>query len=158
MSAVQQLKDNLARKSIQVRMPAYALALLAMVALTAKTCSADTPMPGSGSATIHSCSPNYTDENKLGRLSIQQKGPGTSIQWGVYPALDAAWFRVRVYVGGDVVDGKNQAYPPHGSLPPRDKRGRRTYHTGQVFKITGTSYASKGGAVVQKFYIKCRLV
>jgi hypothetical protein len=129
--------------------------------LAAKACVPAGGPPGSHSQTIHSCSPNYTDQNKLGRLSVQQKGPGTSIQWGAYPNLPAEKYIVGVYIGDKKVDGKNQSYAPHGSLPGRiqDKHGRsvRTYKTGQIFKISGTSYDAKGG-VVQKFYIKCRLV
>ena len=141
--------------------PAHALALVAMVGPTIKACAADSP-PGSGSQTIHSCSPNYTDENKLGRLSIQQKGPGTSIQWGVYPSLPAERYRLTIWIGGKVFDGKNQNYPPHGSVQPdvqdpKSHRRVRTYKPGQIFKITGASYNTKG-AVVQRFFIKCRLV
>jgi hypothetical protein len=161
MSAVQQLKDKLARRSTKVRKPAYALALLAMVVPTAKACAADTP-PGSGSATIHSCSPNYTDENKLGRLSVQQRGQGTRIAWGVYPKLPAERYKVSIWIDGKVVDGKNQSYPPHGSVPPQNWNKKKTkmvptYHTGEIFKIAGKSYDTKGN-VVQAFYIKCRLV
>jgi hypothetical protein len=94
-------------------------------------------------------------------LSVQQKGPGTSIQWGAYPNLPAEKYIVGIYIGEKKVDGKNQSYAPHGSLPARlrDKRGYsvRTYKTGQVFKLAGTSYDAKG-SVVQKFFIKCRLV
>lgn len=184
MSAIQQLKQKLhqvhvaanlipgtsagrqnnqvARQFVQAGAPAHALALVAMVVPTVKACAADTPRPGSGSTTIHSCSPNYTDENKLGRLSIQQKGPGTSIQWGTYPKLPADRYVVSIHVGSKKVDGKRQSYPPHGSLPARtwDKsknRYIRTYNPGQIFKITGTSYNTKG-AVVQTFFIKCKLV
>ncbi|MEV0797114.1 MULTISPECIES: hypothetical protein [unclassified Kribbella] len=67
-----------------------------------------------------------------------------------------------IHVGSKKVDGKRQSYPPHGSLPARtwDKsknRYIRTYNPGQIFKITGTSYNTKG-AVVQTFFIKCKLV
>lgn len=67
-----------------------------------------------------------------------------------------------IYVGSKKVDGKKQSYPPHGSLPARTwdrskNRYLRTYKPGQIFKITGTSYDTKG-AVVQKFFIKCKLV
>jgi len=69
---------------------------------------------------------------------------------------------VSIYVGSQKVDGKKQNYPPHGSLPARTwdrSKGRyiRTYQPGQIFKITGTSYDTKG-AVVQRFFIKCKLV
>jgi hypothetical protein len=142
------------------RKPAHVVAIVALLGLTTKACVPAGAPPGSHSQTIHSCSPNYTDENKLGRLSVQQKGPGTSIQWGAYPNLPAEKYIVGIYIGEKKVDGKNQSYAPHGSLPARlrDKRGYsvRTYKTGQVFKLAGTSYDAKGG-VVQKFFIKCRL-
>jgi len=106
--------------------------------------------PGSNSATVHSCSPNYIDENKRGRLAIQQRHAGATVAWGTYPKLPARLYIVRVYVGRKVVDGKNQNYPPHGSIPPE------FYRSGQIFKVVGKSYDSKHN-VVQTFYIKCRL-
>lgn len=125
----------------------------------AGACSADTA--GSGEGTLHSCSPNYTDENKLGRLSVQQKGPGATIQWGAFPKLPADRYVVTIYIGRTKVDNKHQSYQPHGSIPPRAWNERKkqvvpTYRSGQVFKLTGTSYNAKGD-VVQEFYIKCRL-
>jgi hypothetical protein len=150
------MRDLLAQKR-----PVHVVAIVALLGLTPKACVPAGGPPGSHSQTIHSCSPNYTDENKLGRLSVQQKGPGSSIQWGAYPSLPAEKYIVRIYIGDKPVDGKKQNYAPHGSLPARapDKRGHlvRTYKTGQIFKISGTSYDAKGG-VVQKFFIKCRLV
>ncbi|MEV0795496.1 hypothetical protein [Kribbella sp. NPDC050459] len=162
MSSVQERKNKLTKRFTRARKPANALVLVALLVPTAKACAADNPPPGSGSHTVHSCSPNYTDENKLGRLSIQQKGPATSIQWGTYPRLPADRYIVSIYVGAKKVDGKKQSYPPHGSLPARtwDKSKNRyvpTYKSGQIFKITGTSYDTKG-TVVQKFYIRCKLV
>jgi hypothetical protein len=137
------------------------LLAVGLVAVLPKACAADNPPPGSGSRTIHSCSPDYTDENKLGRLSVQQKGPGASIQWGAYPKLDADKYVVMITIGGVKVDGKNQSYPPHGSLSYLVWNKKRTkqvprYHSGQIFKISGTSYTANG-AVVQKFFIKCKL-
>ncbi|WP_432892891.1 hypothetical protein ACQPYH_18570 [Kribbella sp. CA-245084] len=162
MLAVPQLKEHLATRLPLSGRPPHALLLVVLLGLTAKACAADNPSAGSGSHSVHSCSPNYTDQNKLGRLSIQQKGPGTSIQWGTYPKLAADRYIVSVYVGSKKVDGKKQSYPPHGSLPARTWSNSKNryvamYKTGQIIKITGTSYNAKG-AVVQEFYIKCRLV
>ncbi|HZX06724.1 hypothetical protein [Kribbella sp.] len=159
MFAGQQLERSLAQKLSLTTKPAHALMLIAMIAPTAKACAADVP---AGSHSIHSCSPNYTDENKLGRLSVQQKGPGSSIQWGAYPKLPADRYVVSIHVDAKKVDGKRQSYPPHGSLPARtwDRSKNRyvaTYKSGQIFRITGTSYNAKG-AVVQEFYIRCKLV
>jgi hypothetical protein len=139
-----------------------ALVFVAMIVLAAQPDGcAPTDPPGSHSETIHSCSPNYIDKNKLGKLSVQQRGRGSAIQWGAYPSLDAGWYHVVITIDGKVVDGANQFYAPHGSLKAEvpNKHGRLvpTYTSGQIFKITGTSYASKGGKVVQKFFIKCRL-
>jgi hypothetical protein len=150
------------RNLLMQRKPAHVVAIVALLGLTTKACvPAGGAPPGSHSQTIHSCSPNYTDENKLGRLSVQQRGPGTSIQWGAYPNLPAEKYIVGIYIGDKKVDGKKQNYAPHGSLPARapNKRGHlvRTYKTGQIFKIAGTSYDAKG-SVVQKLFIKCRLV
>jgi hypothetical protein len=139
-----------------------ALMFVAMMVLAAQPdgCAPPDPPP-SKSQTTHSCSPNYTDENENGRLSVQQRGPGYSIQWGAYPRLPAAWYHVTVTIEGKVVDKKNQDYPPHGSLPARvmNKHGKSVprYKSGQIFKIVGTSYAAKGGKTVQQFFIKCRL-
>ena len=159
---VRQLKEILATQLAQPRKPVHALLLIALLGLTAKACAAENPPAGSGSHTVHSCSPNYTDQNKLGRLSIQQKGPGTSIQWGTYPKLPADRYIVSIYVGSKKVDGKKQNYPPHGSLPARTWSNSKNryvpmYKAGQILKITGTSYNAKG-SVVQEFYIKCKLV
>jgi hypothetical protein len=156
------LQNNFVMKLLRAGKPAHALALMAMVGPTIKACAADNPPPGSGSHTIHSCSPNFIDENELGRLAVQQRGSGTTIAWGVYPKLPADRYKISIYIGGSVFDGKNQNYPPHGSVPPLvwstgRKRYVRTYSPGQIFRIAGTSYDAKGG-IVQKFYIKCRLV
>lgn len=159
MFAVRQLTGSLARNLMSIRKPVRALMVVALVVPIAKTCAADVP---AGSRPIHSCSPNYTDENKFGRLSVQQKGPGASIQWGTYPKLPADRYVVSIHIDAKKVDGKKQGYPPHGSLPPRtwdrsEARYVATYKSGQIFKITGTSYNTKG-AVVQQFYIRCKLV
>lgn len=159
MSAVRHFNESFVRKLMGARKLAGALMMVAMVAPIAKACAADS---SPGSATIHSCSPNYTDENKLGKLSVQQRGPGTRIAWGVYPKLPAERYKLSIWIDGKVVDGKNQSYPPHGSVPPQNWNKKKTkmvptYHTGQIFKITGKSYDTKGN-VVQAFYIKCRLV
>lgn len=140
---------------------ANALLVVALFGSVVQQCVPAGDPPGSRSRTVHSCSPNYTDENKLGRLSVQQRAPGSSIQWGAYPKLEAARYVVAITIGGRKVDGKNQRYPPHGSLPGkvRNKEGRlvRLYRSGQLFKLSGTSYDPKGH-VVQRFFIKCKLV
>jgi hypothetical protein len=61
------------------------------------------------------------------------------------------------YVDRKVKDTKNQKYPPHSSLKWKDRKVRQLYRSDQIFKIVGNSYDLKGN-VVQKFYIKCRLV
>jgi hypothetical protein len=135
------------------------LATVLLVDLTMGCATADPP--GSKSHTVHSCSPNYIDENQLGSLSVQQRGPSPSpIQWGAYPKLPAARYHVRIYIGSRVADTKNQNYAPHGSIGPyytRNNKRVKSYTRGQIFKIVGTSYDPKGN-VVQKFFIKCRLV
>ncbi|HSV66314.1 MAG TPA: hypothetical protein VLJ59_10475 [Mycobacteriales bacterium] len=67
---------------------------------------------------------------------------------GVYPKQQAGRYMVRVYSGDRKVDGKDQDYPPHGSVPPT------RYKSGQTFFVTGTIDT---GSVIQKFYIKCVL-
>jgi hypothetical protein len=138
--------------------PALALASALLIPM-AQECAPpnSNDPPGNNSATIHSCSPDYTDENKLGRLSVSQRGPKSTVRWGAFPKLPASRYVVQIYVGSKVVDGKNQYYQPHGSLPWKNRRGQIMYKSGQVFKLVGTSYDAKGN-VVQKFFIKCRLV
>ena len=109
---------------------------------------------GSGAdsrATVHSCSPGYTDENEFGRLSVQQRGPGAPVLWGVHPKQSAARYVFRIYAGARKRDGKSQAYPPHGSLPAVK------YRSGNVFRLEGETYNLKG-ELVGRFFIRCRLV
>jgi hypothetical protein len=117
--------------------------MLAMTAVAITACAA----PGGAS---HSCSPDYVRENKLGRMGVQQRGPGSSVAWGAYPKLPATRYYVSVYAGARKVDGKNQSYPPHGKVP-----GTK-YRSGQTFKVEGKSVDAKGG-VVQTFFIRCTL-
>jgi hypothetical protein len=136
--------------------PALAFVAMIVLATQAKGCAPAGP-PGSNSETIHSCSPNYIDENAHGRLAVQQRGPGSYIAWGVYPAKQtAARYVIKVYVDAKVRDPKDQDYPPHGSLPYKNRKGQIQYRSGQIFKIVGNSYDAKGNKM-QAFFIKCRL-
>ncbi len=139
--------------------PALAVVVMIVLAESPDACAPEDPPP-SKSQTTHSCSPNYIDENDNGLLSVQQRGPHSSIQWGAYPKQPAARYHVKIYLGTRVVDTKNQNYAPHGSLPGTvRKNGRQVplYQSGQIFKLVGTSYDPKGN-VVQQFFIKCGLV
>lgn len=134
------------RRVLTARLGGGLTALLVTVATTATECASV-----EDADTIHSCSPSYIDENELGRLAVQQPGPRTTVAWGVYPKLPAARYVVSVYAGARKVDGKDQDYAPHGSL------SQNRYSAGDIFKIQGKTHDMEGG-VVQKFFIRCRLV
>jgi hypothetical protein len=147
------------RKLTASTRPALAIVVVIVLAESPDACAPD-DAPPSKSQTIHSCSPNYIDENANGLLSVQQRGPHSSVQWGAYPKQRAAQYHVKVYIGAKVVDSKKQNYAPHGSFPGTvRKNGLQVpaYRSGQIFKVVGTSYDPKG-SVVQQFFIKCRLV
>jgi hypothetical protein len=150
---------NLLRRLTAFTRPALAIGVMIVLAESPDACAPEDPPP-SKSQTTHPCSPNYIDENENGLLSVQQRGPHSSIQWGAYPTQRAAQYHVKVYIGTKVIDSKKQNYAPHGSFPGIvRKNGRQvpSYLSGQIFKLVGTSYDPKGN-VVQQFFIKCRLV
>jgi hypothetical protein len=110
--------------------------------------------PIEDSGTQHSCSPSYVDENEFGRISAQQAGPGKAIAWGVYPKKTYARYVVRLYVDSrKLPSGKNQAYPPHGTVNPADIRKRQK--AGSVFRIDGETYDAEG--IRFSFFLRCRL-
>jgi hypothetical protein len=96
----------------------------------------------------HRCSPGYTDQNFLGSLSAQQRGPGYGVQWGVYPKASADRYVVNVYVGDKRVDAKDQGYPPHGSVNARDVK------SGASFRLEGEIHSPN---LVQTFFLQCEL-
>ena len=100
-----------------------------------------------GSAST-SCSPSFEPGNRYGRLAVQQRRPGASIQWGFYPAVAVSTYRVDVYMGSRRVDSKTQAYPPHGSVNRADVR------EGSTFRLSGTATNPKGDVLT--FGIRCR--
>ncbi len=84
------------------------------------------------------CSPIARFANRFGVIAAQQPGPGGAVVWGVYPAVAATGFSVDVYVDGKRVDHKDQAYPPHGSVNPKDLR------SGALVSIVGRAKAPGG--------------
>jgi hypothetical protein len=92
--------------------------VVALVALTSGCVVEASPPKGN-------CSPSYEAPSELGSFSAQQRGPGAPIQWGIYPNYPATRYIVDIFVGKGKVDGKNQAYPPHGSVSARDVAGSR---------------------------------
>ncbi|WP_214404725.1 hypothetical protein [Pseudonocardia lacus] len=115
---------------------------IALVALTAGCAVEASPPKGN-------CSPGYEAPSKLGSFSAQQRGPGAAIQWGIYPNYPATRYIVDIFVGRQKVDGKNQAYPPHGSVSARTVAGK----SGQDFTASGQIFDAKGN--VLNFQLKC---
>jgi hypothetical protein len=121
---------------------AVAAVVVALVALTAG-CAIEASPPKDN------CSPGYEAPSQLGKYSAQQRGPGAPIQWGIYPNYPATRYIVDIYAGKDKVDGKNQAYPPHGSVPPVKLAGK----SGQDFTASGQIIDAKGNTL--NFQLKC---
>lgn len=95
-----------------------------------------------------SCSPAFEPGNQYGRLSVQQRNPGNSIQWGFYPNVAVSTYQVNIYLGSRRFDGKNQNYPPHGSVPAS------AVTAGVTFRIDGRATNPKGDILV--FGLRCR--
>lgn len=95
-----------------------------------------------------SCSPTFEPGNSYGRLSVQQRVPGASIQWGFYPRVSVSTYKVDVYMGSRRVDAKVQNYPPHGSVNRADVR------KGSTFRLSGTATNPKGDVLT--FGVRCR--
>lgn len=96
----------------------------------------------------HSCSPGFEPSNEHGRITAQQRGQGSGIQWGVYPNVPAVRFVADVYVNNRRVDHKDQNYPPHGSVPASQ------IATGDIFRLEGQAYNAKGDVGI--FYLTCK--
>jgi hypothetical protein len=104
--------------------------------------------------TMHSCSPSYVDENKFGRISAQQAGPGAAIAWGVYPKKSYVRYVVRLYIDNRKLGGgKDQKYDPHGTVNSDTVRAKGK--TGSVFRIDGETYDADGRRF--SFFLRCRL-
>lgn len=102
--------------------------------------SAGVPSPNVTSAKLPSCS-RITYRGNAGAIHVQTNSRGY-LQWGIYmynPALNAGRWIVSVYVAGKKVDGKNQTYPPHASLPPSKAK------KGKIFHITAFHHADANG-------------
>jgi hypothetical protein len=125
----------------RLRRAVIALAVV-LVALTAGCAVEASPPKGN-------CSPGYEAPSKLGSFSAQQRGPGAGIQWGIYPNYPATRYVVDIFVGRQKVDGKNQTYPPHGSVSASAVAGR----SGQDFTASGQIFDAKGN--VLNFQLKC---
>jgi hypothetical protein len=144
------MEDHTSSHLLQSRVRAIGIgtagaALALVVGLTACAVPGQPPQ--------HSCSPSYVDRNQFGRISAQQEGPGAGLAWGVYPSRAFVRIVVRVYAGSRKVDGKDQAYAAHGSVPASKIRKAGA---GAVFRIEGETYDA--GAHVASFYLTCGLV
>lgn len=120
------------------------LATLALIALIAATGCAVEVSPPKGP-----CSPSYEAPSAYGSFSAQQRGPGTSIQWGIYPNYPVSRYVIDVYIGSWRLDHKDQNYPPHGSVPAREVSGR----SGQDFTVSGQITTPDGDELI--FQLKC---
>jgi hypothetical protein len=131
------------RRKVDVRVIGIAALVLAGLA----GCSAS----GAGNGT-HSCWPSYIDRNEFGRISAQQLSRGSGLAWGVFPSVPFVRLVVRVYAGGRKVDGKNQTYAAHGSVPASKIRKAGP---GAIFRVEGETYHANGRAT--SFFLTCRL-
>ncbi|HEX8497263.1 MAG TPA: hypothetical protein VF661_08725 [Actinomycetales bacterium] len=120
------------------------LVSVAVAAMALGGCAAQV---NTGSPTT-SCSPSFEPGNGSGRLSVQQRSPGQSLQWGFYPNVPVSSFVVDVYMGSRRVDHKSQSYPPHGSVNKVDVKA------GSTFRLTGEATNPKGDVLV--FGLQCR--
>jgi hypothetical protein len=77
-----------------------------------------------------------------------QRGPGFGVQWGIYPKVPAVRFIVDIYINNWRIDHKEQAYPPHGSVPARN------IASGDIFRLEGQVVNAKGD--VGFFYLTCK--
>ena len=84
---------------------------------------------------------------RVGHHQRQQQGPGRSIPWGVYPSQPAVRYQVDVHMNNLKVDGKDQTYPPHGSVNAKD------VVSGGLFRLEGRTYNAKGDVGI--FYLSC---
>lgn len=96
----------------------------------------------------HSCSPRFEPSNEYGRITAQQRGQGSGIQWGVYPNVPAVRFVSDVYINNWRIDHKDQSYPPHGSVPASQ------IDTGDIFRLEGQAFNAKGDVGI--FYLTCK--
>lgn len=88
-------------------------------------------------ATLPSCRA-ITYRGNGGAIHVQTSANGTVV-WGIYmydSGLNAGPWTVDVYVRNRRVDHKNQNYPPHGSVNPKDAK------KGAELRITATHYAT----------------
>ena len=82
----------------------------------------------------HSCSPGFAPSNEFGRITAQQRGQGGGVQWGVYPKVAAVRFVVDIWINKQRFDHKDQAYPPHGSVPAS------VIGSGDLFRLEGQAF------------------
>lgn len=84
----------------------------------------------------------YKVTGRAGRISVQTTKSGY-VSWGIYaPKYKAAVWVVSVLVNGKKVDGKNQPYEPHGSLPPSKAPA------GSTFSLRATATNPRGDVAV----------
>jgi hypothetical protein len=123
------------------------IGLTSALVLTAASLAGCAAQADTGSPST-SCSPRFEPSSKYGQLSVQQRSPCSSIQWGFYPNVPVAHFTVDVYVGSRRVDHKSQNYPPHGSVNVKD------VVKGGTFSMNGEATNPKGDILV--FGLRCR--
>lgn len=110
-----------------------AVALFATVTLALTGCVATYNEADYGG--YKSCVPYYKADSQIGNFTIQQQGPGRSLQWGAYPYREftGTWYNLSVYANGVKIDSKSQSYAPHGSVG-QDKAIK---YRGKVLQISG---------------------
>jgi hypothetical protein len=74
------------------------------------------------------------------------------LAWGVAPAARYVRIVVRVYAGSRKVDGKDQSYDPHATVPAAKIRKAGA---GAVFRLEGETYDADG--IRTSFFLRCTL-
>lgn len=92
-------------------------------------------------------------EYPYGSFTVQQRAPGASIQYGLYPNPKYAgtryWLVVKISGKKKPYDVKNQSYPPHGSVDIRTARQFK----GKTLTLQGTIH--RGGKLTLSYQLDC---
>lgn len=92
-----------------------------------------------------------TSGGNAGYISVQTTDT-RFVTWGVYmydSAADEGPWSVDVFVGKRLVDHKEQGYPPHGRVNPKDSKPGQIFHLDATHvDQSGKSYSSVPNACV----------
>lgn len=136
------------RSQIKKTVSGIAATVLGAVAITG--CN-----PAEFRQSLASCTPSYNPHSGFGSFSVQQRGPGAPIQYGIYPSPKSAgtYYYLVVTISGKrkPYDVKRQDYPPHGSV---DAPTVRRYE-GHTLTLAGT--VSRDGKLRLTYQLNCKV-